>query len=288
MAYIIHKANRIDLDNTSISIGRGQDNDLIIADTTVSRNHAILKQIGKNYYIIDSGSSNGTFKDGKRVHSPVMLENKSLIQCGNGQIVFYENKLEDNADDEMTMISFDSNIVVKSIIVVADIKGYTSFSESTEIRKVSKFMSQWFSQITACIEEHNGYLDSFIGDCVYARWDMDDKNQDLVSDILQVSKTLNNITVKLSSEIADNSILNLGVGIHIGDVIVGAISNNTGLGDAVNTAFRLESQTRKLDTDILLSEEVYNCLSIEKKLIDVELKGKHNNIKVCSLSYEEL
>ena len=289
MAYLIHKANRFELDNNSISMGRGKDNDLVLSDNTVSRNHAIIKIIGKNYYLIDSGSSNGTYKDGKRVHSPVMLETKSLIQCGNAQIIFYDNTIE-QFDEDMTTISFDSNIVVKSIILVADIKGYTTFSEITPIRKVSKFMSKWFTEVTNIIENGNGYLDSFIGDCVYARWDVEENNnKDIIKKILNISKKLNEITTKLTSEASENNFkLTLGIGIHIGDVIVGAVSNNTGLGDAVNTAFRLEGKTRILDTDILISKDIYDILEIDYDITEVQLKGKNFNNTVCSLKYDDI
>ncbi|HIP12912.1 MAG TPA: FHA domain-containing protein [Arcobacter sp.] len=286
MAYLVYKANRVQLEQNSISIGRSKTSELVINETTVSRNHSIIKQIGDKFYIIDSGSSNGTFKDGKRVHSPVLLEHKSLIQCGNAQIVFYEDKIDDESDD--TMISLDTNFIVNSIVVIADIRGYTAFSESVPIRKVSKFMANWFKDISSCIEDNNGCIDSFIGDCVYSRWDVSDDDK-LASKILNTVLQMSNVTKKLSSAITDGEfVLDISAGIHLGEIIVGTQTNNTGLGDTVNTAFRLETQTRTLDTDILISNEVCKLFNIETKIDEVMLKGKSLPMKVCGIRFNEI
>jgi len=286
MAYLVYKANRVQLENVSISIGRSQASELVINESTVSRNHAIIKQIGDKYYIIDSGSSNGTFKDGKRVHSPVMLEHKSLIQCGNAQIVFYEDKIDDESDD--TMISIDSNFIVNSIVLVADIRGYTSFSESIPIRNVSKFMSNWFRDISKCIEDNNGYIDSFIGDCVYARWDLTN-DKDLVPNILNLIYKMNTITNDLSMRVTENKAkLDISAAVHSGEIIIGSQTNNTGLGDTVNTTFRLEGHTRILNTDIIISEEVYNLFEIKKTMSEIVLKGKSKAMKVCEIGFDEI
>ena len=286
MAYLVYKANRVQLEQNSISIGRSKTSELVINETTVSRNHSIIKQIGDKFYIIDSGSSNGTFKDGKRVHSPVLLEHKSLIQCGNAQIVFYEDKIDDESDD--TMISLDTNFIVNSVVVIADIRGYTAFSESVPIRKVSKFMANWFKDIGSCIEDNNGCIDSFIGDCVYSRWDVSDDDK-LASKILNTVLQMSNVTKKLSSAITDGEfVLDISAGIHLGEIIVGTQTNNTGLGDTVNTAFRLETQTRTLDTDILISNEVCKLFNIETKIDEVMLKGKSLPMKVCGIRFNEI
>ena len=287
MAYLVYKAHRVELED-SISIGRDKNSELHIMESTVSRNHAIIKKIANRFYIIDSGSSNGTYKDGKRVHSPVLLDNKSIIQCGNAQMVFYDVVINDEDEDDATMISFSSNFVVDSIVLVADIKGYTSFSESINIQKVSKMMSCWFKDIEKCIEDNNGYVDSFIGDCVYARWDInDDKN--LARNILQTTYEMNKITRDISSKITDGTnILNICAGLYNGEVIVGAETNNTGLGDTVNTAFRLESKTRELGTDVIISKDIHDMLNINKEIIKISIKGKINDVEICTLSYSEI
>lgn len=286
MAYIVFKTNRIEI-NKSLSIGRASDNELIIDEPTVSRNHALIKKIGEKFYIIDSGSSNGTFRDGKRIHSPILLENKSVIQCGNAQCVFYDNTIDTEVDE--TQLAITSNFVINSVVLIADIRGYTSFAEATPVKTVSKIMSQWFKEVTKTIEDNNGFIDSFIGDCVYARWDFNEDDEKLLKNILQVSKQLNDITKNISTDVTnEKSELKLGVGIHVGEVIVGIDTNNTGLGDTVNIAFRLESKTRDLNSDIIVSKEVCEMLDICKETVKTHIKGKNEEIEVCTISFDEV
>lgn len=50
------------------TVGRDYSSDLVLDDKVVSRNHAIIRQLGGgDYFVIDSGSSNGTYVNGSRV-----------------------------------------------------------------------------------------------------------------------------------------------------------------------------------------------------------------------------
>lgn len=286
MAYIVYKSNRIEIEE-SLSIGRSSDNELVVDEATVSRNHALIKQIGSKYYIIDVGSSNGTYKDAKRIHSPVLLENKSIVQCGNMQFIFYDNVYDEN--DDKTQVSMTSSFVVDSVVLVADIKGYTSFTEAMDIKIVSKVMSKWFRQVSREIEKTNGYIDSFIGDCVYARWDIDDDLIGVSKDVLKVGKVINEITRNITKEYTNGKYpLNVGVGITHGDVVVGTEINNTGLGDTVNTAFRFEGKSKEFNCDIIISKEFALILGIEREWIPTKIKGKSEIFELCALRFDEV
>jgi pSer/pThr/pTyr-binding forkhead associated (FHA) protein len=52
-----------------MSIGREPGRDIVLADQTVSRRHAVIQRIGDSLLIVDEGSSNGTFVNGVRVTS---------------------------------------------------------------------------------------------------------------------------------------------------------------------------------------------------------------------------
>jgi adenylate cyclase len=286
MAYIIFKANKFQLDSEDFTIGRSLNSNLPIKENTVSRNHAIIRPIGDKYYIIDTGSSNGTYKNGIKIQgAPVLLEDKSIVQCGNAQLVF---RYDEEDEDDETLLAFSSNFIVNSIVLVADIKGYTSFSENIPIQIVSKIMAKWLKEVDRIITTNNGYIDSFIGDCVYARWD-DKTDKKTLIDVLNVAKNISDITQDISSDLTNNKyILDIGVGINLGEVIVGAETNNTGLGDTINTAFRLEGQTRVLDTDIIISKSAYDVLDVKLPLINTKLKGKSGEIEICSIKYNEV
>ena len=85
--------------------------------------------------------------------------------------------------------------------------------------------------------------------------------------------------------------LRVGVGINSGIASMGIGQDATALGDAVNIAFRLESATKVLGTDIVMSESAYstlpeNCLVGEKQHIRV--KGKRDALRICSLHFDDV
>lgn len=283
MAYVIYNSSRLELDK-DVLIGRDKNKcDLVILEETVSRSHATIKRIGEKFYLVDLGSSNGTFKDTKRIHSPVVLNNKSIIQCGKAQIVFYS----DEEDDDKTTFALSTNFVVDSIILVADIKGYTSFSEKAPIQSVSKVMSSWLKEVDNEVVKLNGYVDSFLGDCVYARWDNQVDKKTAIN-VLKLAKKIDDITKKISTSVTKGQFnLGVGVGINTGEVIVGADTNNTGLGDTVNTAFRLEGSTRDLGVDVSISKEMSILCELSKEPQQVNLKGKGETV-IATLMFDEI
>ncbi len=61
-----------------ITLGRGQDNDVVLPDHSVSRNHARLTKTKKGYQIADLGSFNGTKVNGKSVQSTLLKDNDEI------------------------------------------------------------------------------------------------------------------------------------------------------------------------------------------------------------------
>jgi pSer/pThr/pTyr-binding forkhead associated (FHA) protein len=74
----------LSLDSPRIVLGRSKSSDVRIPDVSVSSRHATIRQRGGEYLLMDEGSSNGTFVDGRRLSpgSPVILEHKSVVRLG--------------------------------------------------------------------------------------------------------------------------------------------------------------------------------------------------------------
>ncbi|GAB4333126.1 MAG: hypothetical protein Kow0037_11300 [Calditrichia bacterium] len=68
--------------NMRITIGRGSDNALFIADSLVSRQHAVIFKKENSFYIKDLNSRNGTFLNGKKISGEEKIKNGSLIKVG--------------------------------------------------------------------------------------------------------------------------------------------------------------------------------------------------------------
>jgi len=89
---ILPGSGRIDKPAGSATIGRANDNDIVIQDVLASRHHAFLLQSPLGTEIRDAHSVNGTFVNGVRVGSAVLNEG-DVITIGNVDLVFTDGNL---------------------------------------------------------------------------------------------------------------------------------------------------------------------------------------------------
>jgi adenylate cyclase len=96
--YPIHKEG--------ITIGRGKSNDIVLKDSTISRNHAKIIKLKKDYQIVDLGSFNGTRVNGKAVQNAI-LGDKDQIRIGFTKLIF--NIQESNSSADSVVFISESN-----------------------------------------------------------------------------------------------------------------------------------------------------------------------------------
>jgi len=85
-AFIIYQGVKIPVEDKMI-IGRSPAAKIMINDSKVSRNHAIISKAGKSFIINDLGSENGTFVDGSKINA-IELINGSNIKIGDSVLIF--------------------------------------------------------------------------------------------------------------------------------------------------------------------------------------------------------
>lgn len=83
------------LDGEKIHVGRGTDNDVIIVEPEISRQHMRLTRHGGLYYIQDLGSTNGTMLNGVEISEMVPLHPGDIIRVGTGIVIQYTTDPED-------------------------------------------------------------------------------------------------------------------------------------------------------------------------------------------------
>jgi len=82
MAYLVINKQVYSLGKQEHTIGRHRSNSVTINDVLASKFHAAITQIEDGYLIVDRGSRNGTYVDGKRIQSQALKGNEE-IRIGN-------------------------------------------------------------------------------------------------------------------------------------------------------------------------------------------------------------
>lgn len=280
-----------------VTVGRDIGCDIVLNDPKVSRNHAMLRQLGNgDYYLIDEGSSNGSYINGKLITAPTLLKDKDRLGIGSTELLFEQEQgavePEVHASGEDTIIVAPVGDIRQFTILVADIRGYTRISEHTEIKTLTRMMNDWFNQTRECIYEHHGVVDKFIGDCVYARWEVRDDAAGTVIDAMRAACELNFISSNLNSSYPEVfEPLRIGVGINTGAAAIGAGVSESAIGDAVNLTFRLESSTKEMGKDVILGRAAYENLPEGMWLsqqTSIKVKGKTDPVDVWGMSFAEV
>ncbi len=89
-AALVGSLGRITLGSTKVTIGRTQDNTLVLSDPRVSSNHAEIRPEGAYFSIVDLGSTNGTFVNEQQVYSnaPRLLQPGDTLRVGDTKFTF--------------------------------------------------------------------------------------------------------------------------------------------------------------------------------------------------------
>ncbi|WP_334127333.1 adenylate/guanylate cyclase domain-containing protein [Sneathiella sp.] len=148
-------------------------------------------------------------------------------------------------------------------VLFADIVGFTKLAETTSADETVRLLREFHARMEACVFEYHGTLDKFLGDGLMATFGTPETTPE---DALNALKS----AAAMHRRIADwNAVrreegktpIRLSVGIHYGTVILGNIGSERRLeyavlGDVVNVASRLESLTRVLDAETVVSADV--------------------------------
>lgn len=164
-------------------------------------------------------------------------------------------------------------------VLFADIRNFTQLSEHLDAHEVVLLLNDFFTAMTEVILESGGTLDKYIGDCVMALFGAPIPAAGDVQRAVQAS-----IDMQRAAKIQ------IGVGLHTGQAVVGNIGSEqrlqyTAIGDTVNVAARLVSLA--LPGQIIVSEDIRNSAEGSfQPLGEVELKGRKQKVSAYSLLWD--
>ena len=289
------------------TVGRSDDNNFVLGDRWISRNHAMLQfmETGE-FYLIDLGSRNGTFINGRRVSVPVTLHDGDEITFGQTELSFYCPIVKPDFESDHGEVhnpTATATLHVRRLIsvLVVDIRDYTVMTRQLNEEVLSAAIGSWFRYAGEIIGRHGSWVDKYIGDAVMAVWVHGTKKVTPRS-TLQIAKAiseLNQMTSRLHREFPLPFPLRIGAGLNTGYAMVGNAGSGdcpdyTPLGDTVNAAFRFESSTKHLGLDLSVGETTYQLLEqigVDEKTFkrySVELKGYEHALVTYGCAFSDL
>ncbi len=178
-------------------------------------------------------------------------------------------------------------------ILFADIRGFTALAEGRLPYDVVFVLNRYFSAMGRAIESAGGRVDKFIGDGVMALFGIESNPRAGCREALAaarlMSERLSELNLSLQAEL--DRPMRIGIGIHCGPVIVGEMGYGnaaaiTAIGDAVNTASRLENLTKEYDCEVVVSEETVARAGLDLSEFprhEIEIRGKRETLLVRTL-----
>lgn len=161
-------------------------------------------------------------------------------------------------------------------ILFCDIRGFTEMSEGSSSADIIFFLNSFFSELSEIVSRNHGTINKFMGDAILAVYGGDSAQEAIDSAL----NTANEITMRVRQmRLPNGGSPETGSGIHFGRVVAGTIGSEqryeyTFLGDAVNTASRLQGLSKRFGYPIIVSAEAYEMLSDHLRVGLVDL-GQH-------------
>ncbi len=150
-------------------------------------------------------------------------------------------------------------------VLFLDIRGFSKISEKSLPYDIVFILNALFGEVATKIEDHNGFVDKFMGDGLMAIFGINTTAEQASRDALLAA-----IDCQAASRTASRMLtphldepIRIGIGIHTGQVVLGRIgktadqkgpSRLTAIGETVNIAARLESATKDLKAEIVVSQ----------------------------------
>lgn len=287
------------IDGQTWSVGRGEGCTILLDSRSVSRLHALVqRRDAGDYYLVDLGSRNGSFVNGRRVSVPVRFVDHDRLVFGDQELVFSNPSQTGSGIETLgsdTRNQPTSTMMMQSLatIVVADIRDFTPLARSVSEAVLSQTIGTWFLRVGKVAVEWGSWGQQYIGDAIMAVWLHENPSQ-VRSDLDRVLRAVCEIertTGEISGSLPLPRPLRIGAGINTGQAILGG-TDFTALGDTVNSAFRLEAATKTIGLSVALGDGTYRALSGSEPLpfrrSEVQLKGYESMSTAWGISFEEL
>ncbi|MBA2504486.1 MAG: CHASE2 domain-containing protein [Thermoleophilaceae bacterium] len=168
---------------------------------------------------------------------------------------------------------------VECTVLFSDLRGFTSFSEAAGPEQVIEVLNHYLGEMSEAILDAGGTLTAYLGDGIMAVFGAPLAQDDHADRALQAAREMLRRVEDFNRWMVGQGFgdgFKMGIGLNSGPVMVGNVGSQrrveyTAIGDAVNTAARLEGMTKGTPHQVYVAESTRSRLS--KTQYDLELVG---------------
>lgn len=175
-------------------------------------------------------------------------------------------------------------------VLFADLRAFTQLSEKKLPYDVVFLLNRYFDVMGEAVTSSGGHLDKFIGDGVMALFGIESGPESGSRGALAAAREMGLRMAELNRALASDleEPLRIGIGIHCGPTIVGrmgygAATSVTAIGDVVNTASRLETQTKAYGAELVVSDWTVKRAGLDLSAFEkhsIEIRGRSEPMSI--------
>ncbi|HJT11297.1 MAG TPA: adenylate/guanylate cyclase domain-containing protein [Dongiaceae bacterium] len=262
--------------------------------------------------VVSIGASWWQFAENGYLFDPIYPGLAAVVMFGSGTLVNYLRVEKEKRNVRTAMARYLSPVLADQVsqhpeqlklggelreltLMFTDIRGFTHISESLDPQALTQLMNSFLTPMTRVIQDREGFIDKYIGDCIMAFWnapiDVPSHAQKAILAAFDMRAELKRINAMLkeNAEKEDRAEVELrvGIGLNSGICCVGNMGSEqrleySVLGDTVNIASRLEALSPAYGVDLVIGEETASGAA-EFALLEldrVRVKGKVLPIRI--------
>jgi adenylate cyclase len=282
--------------------GIQKDKCILVHNPMVSRDHAVIR-LTRNGVEITDMSKNGTWVNDVRLApgASQCLADGDLITLGGTTIRLSYPQTVSPREAEIWMAQTAVSPAVAFVTsLVADVRGFSAFSQQTESTVVYAFMKEIFSRFSVIVYAHHGTVKDYVGDAVFAFWEHPGEGSadhalaacraaiDQLKCVPEIHRQLSDRGVVIPSPV-------LGWGLTTGPVTLSHYEARSAdlalVGDCINLAFRLSSMANKtLPATIVMCRRTASLVNRKMHLMDLgnqEIRGRSGREHLFGIQRED-
>lgn len=174
-------------------------------------------------------------------------------------------------------------------VLFSDLEGFTKLSHATAPEMVASLLNSYLDTLSNVVLEHGGTIDKFVGDAVVAFWGAPIARPEDGTNAARAAYAMWQAGEEFRKTVPPDvpPVGRTRVGLHYGAAVVGNFGGEgriqyTALGDAMNTASRLESANKQLGTSVVASREAVERSGLDwwRPLGSIRLRGRATPVDI--------